>query len=551
MIGVIAPGSDPNVVSEFFELFKTPWEHFRPSRQYDVILCAGEVETGGHAAKLVVHYADRPLPIDEELGRTAIESATPEILSRNGRSVVVYGRHLVFQGDASAEHFGGGKRCSYRCEREGIFLNRVGYDLFAQIAELLTNGQPGEFAQFPAVEMHIALLREMIVESGVELLEIPPVPQGYGCIACLTHDIDHPAIKNHRWDSTAFGFLFRATAGSVVQFLRGRITFRSMLRNWAAALKLPLVYVGLARDFWSGFEERYFSCDRALPSTYFVIPFRGYAGKAKLGVAPKRRAAGYSAAEIRDALKKITAKGCEVGLHGIDAWLDQDSGLRELHEVKQCTGSSELGVRMHWLFWGKESPRVLEQAGALYDSTIGYRETVGFRSGTTQAYKPLATEMLLELPLHVMDTALFYRAYLGHSQHQAESHVREIVETVAEYGGCLTINWHDRSLAPERNWDRCYRALLDDLEAKGAWFATARDAASWFRMRRSVTFESVETTPKEAPARFHGNPGGKLPGMKLWIHGSKQRPRFAGGETRAYVELPVELGVERREAVNS
>ena len=44
---------------------------------------------------------------------------------------------------------------------------------------------------------------------------------------------------------------------------------------------------------------------------------------------------------------------------------------------------------------------------------MGYNETVGYRAGTTQAYKPLEASRLLELPLHVMDTALFYPAYLG------------------------------------------------------------------------------------------------------------------------------------------
>ena len=46
-------------------------------------------------------------------------------------------------------------------------------------------------------------------------------------------------------------------------------------------------------------------------------------------------------------------------------------------------------MRMHWLYYDQQSPGVLEKAGAVYDSTIGYNETVGYRAGTTQAYKPL------------------------------------------------------------------------------------------------------------------------------------------------------------------
>jgi hypothetical protein len=324
-----------------------------------------------------------------------------------------------------------------------------------------------------------------------------------------------------------------------------------LIANCLATLKLPFVYAGVARDFWSGFEERYFCADRGYRSTFFAIPARDYAGRLREGTAPKRRAARYGAAEIRDVLQKIIAKGCEVGLHGIDAWHNPDSAQKELNELRQSTNHVAIGVRMHWLFFDEHSPKVLENAGASYDSTIGYRETVGFRTGTSQVYRPLGAETLLELPLHVMDTALFYPAYLGHSQREAESHVREIIAKVAEYGGCLTVNWHDRSLAPERNWESCYRAILDELAARNAWFATAGEVASWFRMRRSVAFESIVTSPQQARAKFPGQVGDKLPGLSLRIHGSRQQLKRAGAETGRYVDLPIEREMERREAVNS
>ena len=41
MIGVIANPSDHDVVREFFELFKTPWEFYRGEQGYEVLLCAG------------------------------------------------------------------------------------------------------------------------------------------------------------------------------------------------------------------------------------------------------------------------------------------------------------------------------------------------------------------------------------------------------------------------------------------------------------------------------------------------------------------------------
>ena len=137
-----------------------------------------------------------------------------------------------------------------------------------------------------------------------------------------------------------------------------------------------------------------------------------------------------------------------------------------------------------------QSPVVLESAGASYDSTVGYNEAVGFRAGTTQVYKPLNATTLLELPLHIMDTALFYPAYLHLSPKDAEVRINRVIDTAVQYGGCVTVNWHDRSIAPERLWTETYVNLVNELSQKGAWFATAAQAVAWFRMRRSVMFDT-------------------------------------------------------------
>ena len=54
-----------------------------------------------------------------------------------------------------------------------------------------------------------------------------------------------------------------------------------------------------------------------------------------------------------------------------------------------------------------------------YDSTVGYNETIGYRAGTSQVFKHPDVDHLLELPLHIMDTALFYPSYMNLSDDQA------------------------------------------------------------------------------------------------------------------------------------
>ena len=520
MIGVLAKSEDQVVVREFFELFKTPWEFYSADHRYDVVICAEDVHFAG-SAKVVLCYAGRKTEFDlPETIQTSGHRKSSRVLSYKGHRIPIYGdtisfatRAAGFLADEESQECIG-----YSHGSRDATVVRIGYDLFNEVRTLLTFGQPPANAGMPALELHIEVLRDVITGCGVSLVEIPPVPVGYGLMVCLTHDVDHPSIRNHKWDHTMFGFLYRAVFGSLRNFIRGRLSVRNLLANWAAVLKLPFVYLGVSKDFWREFDDRYLEIERKLHSTFFVIPYRDSAGRNASGPARAIRAAGYRARDIADSILKLRTAGCEVGLHGIDAWIDSSSGREELDEIRRLTGDSEIGVRMHWLYYDQQSPTILESAGAAYDSTIGYNETVGYRAGTTQVYRPFDTNHLLELPLHVMDTALFYPSYLGLSERQAKTLVGRMVDDVFRLGGTMTINWHDRSLASERLWGDCYRDLIQDLKNRGAWFATAGEAVSWFQKRRSASFEADPSGSNRVRTRVAAEHGKDLPGLRLRVH---------------------------------
>src|SRR5262249_45046002 len=157
-------------------------------------------------------------------------------------------------------------------------------------------------------------------------------PDGYPLVACLTHDVDHPSVRRHRWDHTAAGFLYRACVGSMINVWRRRASTRDLMTNWAAVLRLPFVHCRLAKDFWSALD-RYREIHTVASSTFYVIPVKNYPGRTTDGPAPRRRAAGYGARDIADVLRGLAATGCEIGVHGIDAWIDSARGREELREI--------------------------------------------------------------------------------------------------------------------------------------------------------------------------------------------------------------------------
>lgn len=518
MIGVLADPSEHDVVREFFELFKTPWEFYRGGQLYDVVVCAGDSQPGA-TAKLLVIYAGRRTSFDDQQRiHTGQQRKNACVLSYWGNQIPVYRDTITFStpknklltDEESQECI------AYVDVSEEKAQARIGYDLFTEVRTLLTVGQPPANASMPTLELHIALLRNLITDCGLSLVEIPPVPGGYAFIACLTHDVDHPAIRQHKWDHTMFGFLYRAIFGSLRDFLRGRLSIQDLLTNWAAAFKLPFVHLGLAKDYWHDFDDRYLELEGGLRSTYFVIPFKNCQGRNSDGPAPAIRATRYEARDTADTIRKLMNAGCEVGLHGIDAWLDSSKGREELEVIRQLTGITEIGVRMHWLYYDQRSSSVLESAGANYDSTVGYNQTVGYRTGTTQVYKPLDASRMLELPLHVMDTALFYPSYLHLSPRQAGTLLDKMADNAVHFGGTLTINWHDRSTAPERLWGGPYRDLIQELKRRGAWFSTGEQAVSWFRTRRSAKFVIDSSEP--SAVRVTVERGNNLPSLRLRIH---------------------------------
>ena len=292
-----------------------------------------------------------------------------------------------------------------------------------------------------------------------------------------------------------WGFLYRSTLGALTRFARGRISLATLLRSWAAALALPLVHAGLAADFWDPFRW-YRAAEHGLPATYFLIPFKGRRGERVPGRRASRRAAAYDVAELRSSTARLVQARCEVAVHGIDAWHSVERARAERFRVWEAGAPDRPGMRVHWLLYdAATTPHVLEDAGFDYDSTLGYNDTVGFRNGTAQVFRPPGARTLLELPLHIQDGALFFPHTLDLSDVEAWARCMALLDHVTTSGGVLTLLWHDRSHGPERFWGAFYLHLLNALKARGVWFATAADAVGWFRTRRRVAFERPAGAP--------------------------------------------------------
>ncbi|MGC4097226.1 MAG: hypothetical protein QM706_08935 [Nitrospira sp.] len=507
----MANPSELEAAEEFFELFKTPWEPAIPDRTYDVILSTAGFSLNYNAQVFLI-YASAEQDIDREAGIARDELTGPVNVQWRESTFPLYGAVSVLVSESQRGVLeAGGKSLDYLYRSGRLVIRRIGYDLFEEIRFLLTVGQPAEHAQTPSLELHVDLLKHFLCDSNIPFVEIPPYPQGYDYICCLTHDVDFFGIRRHKLDRTIAGFLYRASLGTLIDLLRGRRSLAEAAKNWLACCSLPLVFVGLVPDLWRPFDD-YDKVEDMRRSTFFLVPFKGKPGVAPDGTVNPLRATPYGIGEVREEVKAVSRRGSELGVHGIDAWRDSDAGREEMEDLNSLTGKKQPGIRMHWLYFDADSPRLLEAAGYAYDSTWGYNETVGYRAGTSQVFRPLGRTILMELPLSIMDSALFSTGRMGLSREEASNLSRKIIANARRFGGTLVVNWHERSLSSERLWGRAYNDLLSDIATgERVWFAPAGEAVEWFRWRRSIQFTTTISsdgkTYMQLVAPFSAMPG--------------------------------------------
>ena len=454
--------------------------------RYRVLLVGAGVDRGGCEADLVLLYGAEPRPTDRRFRTRSVDGQAD--VRWDGEILPVYGGLLLFDAASAIGASCNGRAVDVETPSGRQTVHRIGYDLFGEVRRLLSDGQPAAHALAPTLELHIALVRAILDRADVPFIEIAPRPFGYDFTCCLTHDLDFFGIRRHGLDRTLAGFLYRSTIGTLVDLLRGRRTAGEAFANWRACLTLPLVFAGLRRDPWQPIDD-YAQTERPEESTFFVVPFSGQPGAGLDGVVDASRAVRHQASDVAAEIRAAVRQGSEIALHGIDAWRESAAGARECAAVSAAAGTVPAGVRMHWLYSAPESPARLEAAGFAYDSTCGYNDAVGFRAGTAQVFRPFGCRRLLELPLSIMDSALLFPNRMNLASSQAARLMLRVITSAARFGGVLVVNWHDRSLAPERQWTRPYRALLAELRGRHrVWFTTATIAVDWYRWRRAIRF---------------------------------------------------------------
>jgi len=344
-------------------------------------------------------------------------------------------------------------------------------------------------------------LRRAAEAAGTPLERAPAWPDGHKFAVCLTHDID-------RWRKRTARQLAKELARSLATPRRLPAATRAFTRG-----PDPWGDLGAIADI----EER-----RGMHSTFFVFAGRPNLRLHGIGIVNSYDA---SPQEVRDALRRLAARGFEVALHGSFESFASPERLRgERADLEAIVGQSVAGCRQHFLRLERPATwQAQAEAGLRYDASLGYHDADGYRAGFAFPFHPLYPSSppssssswspssssssswgpghrtsqehpLLELPLAIYDGGL--HEWGGLDAEAAWERLRGYLERTEADGSMLGLLWHNTHFcdldAP--GYRGVYERALDWIRDHRGWGASARDIADWWT-RRAAALRMDHPTP--------------------------------------------------------
>ena len=419
-----------------------------------------EGDPGGYVLGMPDLLLGDPAPLLSEARLPSLPLA--EVVPGMGRGLDTGSRLPVLIGDA---HYGDN---AWRSTEHGLDLS---IDVFGSVflclsrmEELIVRARD-RHDRFPAAEslaVAAGLLERPIVDEYVDLLfagmrRLWPALQRPATAFRLrpTHDVDRPfaAFGQARW------VVARSLAADLLKRRQPRLAARR-LRAVADARAGRV-----DRDPYATYDFLMTAGERAgVRSTFYFLA----------GALPDEPDFRYRLDDprLRPVLRSIGDRGHEIGLHASYQSYRQPERLAREREalVGACheagVEQAAWGVRSHYLRLAvPETWRDQEAAGLVHDSSLGYAEAIGFRSGTCREHPlfDLGTRRLTsirERPLVVMDTTLF--GYHGWTEVEAAKRMAAVLRACRAHRGDAVILFHNDTVADARR-RALYLDVLKDL----------------------------------------------------------------------------------------
>jgi hypothetical protein len=372
----------------------------------------------------------------------------PDALWKNGKllffsesdSGTIYAKqdneHFQFQADLFGSAF--------------FFLNACEEYFRTDVDQHGRLGARGSLADFegildiPIVDVYELILRRVLEFCGITSPLLRPAQR-----ARITCDIDVPYTS------------FKGNLPSLMRNLGGDILMR---RSPSTALRRLLNHPAAARG----------QVERELNHTYGWIMDRCEEHDLQATfffMASEESIYHLDEPWVGDLFQSIQQRGHRWGIHpDLGTCTDGGKMAQEVQQLRRslerhgCSG--EIGGRQHYLQTRTPATlRLYEKNGLAFDSTLGFHDRVGFRTGTSKDYKIFdvrekrTIDVICE-PLHLMEVSVL--DYMQEPLNSIPTHTRELKEKVDLVGGTLNILWHNNMIVSPRQ-RAVYGQMIDLL----------------------------------------------------------------------------------------
>lgn len=299
------------------------------------------------------------------------------------------------------------------------------------------------FLHRPIVNEHTELIWRLLLHLDLKNLRLK---RDYRLF--LTHDVD---------------FLYRWKNGfSMLRTLVGDIAHR---RDWAQAYQtarqIGRLTIGNSLDPYDTFDWM-----MGLSEAYDLQSrFYWMSG----GRTPHDNHYEITELKALDTMLNMKKRGHLIGFHpSYASYQDQEQWRLEKERLEQTFELKVTEGRQHYLrFEAPTTWRIWEEAGMQVDSTLGYADAYGFRSGVCYEYPVFDVIRrkklrLLERPLIAMDVTFLDEQYLHLPFEQIVEQITRLQRICARYRGDFVLLWHNSSLATQG--DRLlYQTILEEI----------------------------------------------------------------------------------------
>ncbi|MGB1039885.1 MAG: polysaccharide deacetylase family protein [Flavobacteriales bacterium] len=310
-----------------------------------------------------------------------------------------------------------------------------------------------KITQIPVVNYYFDILKE-----AIEIVTSTKVEKRNKFSATVTHDIDE-----------------------VLSGWKHRIRTQLEKKRYLKAISFGFSHFIKPFHPWKNLVElSEFNTKNRVNSTFFILPRNNKLDEIKN--------ADYSLSDsyVQNSLTKINESNHELGIHG--SYKTHDSST-ELKSDILSLSFPVAGNRFHFLqFDINNTPKVLNQVGIKYDTTLGFQESIGFRNSICTPFYLYDFEEkkafdFLEIPLNVMDCSLEFENYMNLNSEESFEEIKKLIQEVKKFNGNVCINWHNTYFSDylKSDWKKLYKKVIKYLESENCSFLTCSKLTDSYR----------------------------------------------------------------------